>query len=60
MFLVVYFDAFDKGMSYLLRDKEPGTLYQAFVTIMDIENNKKYGLTRGHFLEMYVGMMFLK
>ena len=36
-------------MSYRLRDKEPQKLYQAFMTAMDIENNLKYGLTRGHF-----------
>ena len=36
-------------MSYRLRDKEPLTLYQAFVTAMDIENNLRYGLTRSHF-----------
>lgn len=49
MCLVIYFDAFDKKMNYLLRDKEPQTLYQAFVTTRDIENNLKYGLVRGHF-----------
>jgi hypothetical protein len=49
MCLAVYFDAFDKKMNYLLRDKEPQTLYQAFATARDIENNMKYGLTRGHF-----------
>ena len=47
--LIVYLGAFDKKMSYRLRDKEPKTLYQAFMTAMDIENNLKYGLTRGHF-----------
>ena len=36
-------------MSYRLRDKEPQTLHQAFMTTMDIENNLKYGLTRSHF-----------
>ena len=49
MCLVVYFDAFDKKMNYLLRDKEPKTLYQAFMTTIEIENNLKYGLTRSHF-----------
>lgn len=47
--LVVYLDAFDKKMSYLLRDKELETLHQAFITTMEIENNIKYGLTRSHF-----------
>lgn len=36
-------------MNYLLRDKEPQTLYQAFVTARNIENKLKYGLMRGHF-----------
>ena len=49
MCLAIYFDAFDKKMNYLLRDKEPQTLYKAFVTTRDIENNLKYGLIRGHF-----------
>lgn len=47
MCLAIYFDAFDKKMNYLLRDKEPQTLYQAFMTSRDIEKNLKYGLTRG-------------
>ena len=49
MCLVVYFGLFDKKMNYLLRDKEPQTLYQAFMTARDIENNLKYGLTRSDF-----------
>ena len=49
MYLAIYFDAFDNKMNYLLRDKECKTLYQAFMTTMDIENNLKYGLTRSHF-----------
>jgi hypothetical protein len=49
MSLVVYFDAFDKKMSYLLRDKEPRTLYQAFLTTIEFKNNLKYELTRSHF-----------
>lgn len=47
--LSVYLGAFDKKMNYRLRDKEPQTLYQAFMTTRDIENNMKYGLIRGHF-----------
>ena len=47
--LIVYLDAFDKKMNYRLRDKEPQTLYQAFMTARDIENNLKYGLMRDHF-----------
>ena len=47
--LVVYLDAFDKKMSYLLRDKEPKTLHQEFMMAIEIENNIKYGLTRSHF-----------
>ena len=47
--LVVYLDAFDKKMSYLLKDKEPRTLHQEFITSIEIENNIKYGLTRSHF-----------
>ena len=49
MCLVVYFDAFDKKLNYLLRDKEPRTLYHDFMTTIEIENNLKYGLTRNHF-----------
>lgn len=49
MCLVVYLSAFDQKMSYLLRDKEPKTLHQAFMTAIEIENNIKYGLTRSHF-----------
>ena len=41
MCLVVYLDAFDKKMSYLLRDKEPKTLHQAFMIAIEIENNIK-------------------
>ena len=47
--LVVYLDAFDKNMSYLLRDKEPKTLHQAFMTAIEIENNVTYGLIKSHF-----------
>ena len=36
-------------MSYLLRDKEPKTLYQELMMIIGIENNIKYGLTKSHF-----------
>ena len=36
-------------MSFLLRDKEPHTLYQAFVTTRKIENNLKHGLMKSYF-----------
>ena len=36
MCLVIYLDAFDKKMNYLQSDKEPWTLYQAFMTALDI------------------------
>ena len=49
MCFAIYFDAFDKKMNYPLRDKEPQTLYQAFMIARDIENNLKYGLIKGHF-----------
>ena len=46
MCLAIYLGAFDRKMSFLLRDKEPQTLYQAFVTARDIENNLKHGLMK--------------
>ncbi|GLJ23974.1 hypothetical protein SUGI_0455810 [Cryptomeria japonica] len=48
MCLVVYLVAFDEEMSYLLRDKDPKTLHQAYRTAIDIENNLKYGIPRGY------------
>ena len=49
MCLAIHFNAFDKKMNYLLKDKEPRTLYQALMTSMDFENNLKYRLIKGHF-----------
>ena len=49
MCLVVYLSAFDRKMNYLLRDKEPKNLHQAFMIAIEIENNIKYGLTQSHF-----------
>lgn len=46
--LVVYLAAFDEEESYLLRDKDPKTLHQAYRIAMDIENNLKYGIPRGY------------
>lgn len=34
--LVVYLNAFDRKMSYLLRDKESKTLHQVFMTTVEI------------------------
>lgn len=57
--IVVYFDTFDRKMSYLLREKEPKTLHQTFMTTIEIENNIEYGLTKDRLLEMFSGMMHL-
>ena len=48
MCLAIYFGAFDSKMSFLLRDKEPQALYQAFLTARNIENNLKHGLMRSY------------
>lgn len=40
--LVVYLGDFDNELSYLLRDKDPKTLHQAYGIAMNIENNLKY------------------
>ncbi|KAH9289398.1 hypothetical protein KI387_033515, partial [Taxus chinensis] len=37
--LIKYVDAFDKKVAYYLRDKNPGTLRQAFTMALQIENN---------------------
>ncbi|KAH9294710.1 hypothetical protein KI387_038298, partial [Taxus chinensis] len=39
--LIKYSDAFDKKAAYYLRDKNPGTLRQAFTMALQIENNIK-------------------
>lgn len=44
--LVVYLVAFDDEESYLLRDKDPITLHQAYRISMDIENNLRYGIPK--------------
>ena len=36
--LIVYLDAFNKNVSYQLRDKEPRTLYQVFMIAIEIKN----------------------
>ena len=44
--LVIYLDALGQKMSFLLRDKQPQSLYQACEIAMDIECNLKYGVIR--------------
>ena len=44
--LVIYLGALDQKMSFLVRDKEPQSLYQACEIAMDIECNLKYGFIR--------------
>ncbi|KAH9324610.1 hypothetical protein KI387_004788 [Taxus chinensis] len=39
--LIKYSDSFDKKAAYYLRDKNPGTLRQAFTMVLLIENNIK-------------------
>jgi len=51
--LVVYLGAFDKKMSYRLRDKEPTTLHQAHQFAIDIENNWRYGIQKGYFSKKF-------
>lgn len=46
--LVIYLSAFDQKMGFLLRDKQPLSLHQAFEIAMDIECNLKYGVIRRH------------
>lgn len=46
--LVVYLATFDEEESYLLRDKDPKTLHQAYRIVTVIENNLKYGIPRGY------------
>lgn len=46
--LVVYLAAFEEEESYLLRDKDPKNLHQAYRIAMDIENNLKYGIPKGY------------
>lgn len=48
MALVIYLGAYDKKMSYRLRNKEPQSLHQAFQKAMDIEGMIKYGLVKFH------------
>lgn len=42
----VYMSAFDEKMGFLLRNKEPKTLYEAFNIARDIENNLKFGIAK--------------
>lgn len=44
--LDIYMSAFGKKMGFLLRNKEPKTLYEAFNTTRDIENNLKFGIAK--------------
>lgn len=46
--LVVYLGEFDKKMSFLFRDKEPTTLYQAYQMAIDIEKKLRYSMMKGH------------
>lgn len=46
--LVIYLATFDEEISYLLRDKDPKTMHQAYRISMDIENNLKYGIPKGY------------
>lgn len=45
---VVYLYAFEEEMSYLLREKDPKTMHHAYKISMDIENNLKYGISKGY------------
>lgn len=44
--LEIYMSAFGKKMGFLLRNKEPKTLHEAFNIARDIENNLKFGITK--------------
>lgn len=41
VFLVVYYNAYDSKMCYLLRDKNPLSLREAYKMAVNIENNRK-------------------
>ena len=39
--ITTYFNAFDSKMAYILRDKDPKTLRDAFKIAINIENNRR-------------------
>ena len=39
--ITTYFNAFDSKMTYILRDKDPKTLRDAFKIVVNIENNRR-------------------
>ena len=39
--VTTYFNAFDRKLAYLLRDKDPKTLREAYKAAINIENNRK-------------------
>ena len=41
VYLTTHFNSFDSKMAYILRDKNPKTLRDAFKTAINIENNRK-------------------
>ena len=39
--ITLYFNSFDSKMAYILRDKDPKTLREAFEIAINIENNRR-------------------
>ena len=39
--ITTYFNAFNSKMAYILRDKDPKTLREAFKSFVNIENNRR-------------------